>query len=58
MDRTKQKIQIVVTIHKILRNYLLQKKHKVAFKYKKAKYNKLKTLTLIVFTNTINSSPI
>ena len=34
------------------------KKSKVAFKYKKAKYKTFRTLTLIVFTNTFNYSPI
>ena len=55
MDRTKQEIQLVMTRHEILHNYLLQK-NRVAFKYKKAKYGKLKTFTLIVFTNTFNYS--
>ena len=36
MDRIKQELQIIVTRHKILLNYLLPKK--IAFKYKNAKY--------------------
>ena len=58
MDRTNQVKQSIVTRRELLHNYLLKKTNKVAFEYKKAKYHKLKTCTLIVFTNTFNYSPI
>ena len=45
-----------MTRHEILHNYLILQKYKVAFNYKKA--NLKKTLTLIVFTNTFDYSPI
>ena len=57
MDRTKQGIQLIMTRYEILHNYLILK-NKVAFRYKKTKYKKLKTFTLIMFTNTFNYSPI
>ena len=57
MDRTKQGIQLIMTRYEILHNYLIQK-NKVSFRYKKTKYKKLKTFTLIMFTNTFNYSPI
>ena len=57
-QRTKQDIQPVVTRHEILHNYLLPSPKKVAFRYKKPKYKKIKTFTLIVFTNTFNYSPL
>ena len=57
MDKSEQEIKLGVIRRGFLHTYLLQRT-KVTFKYKKVKYKKIKTLTLIVFTNTFNYSHI
>ena len=56
-DRTIQEIQSIVTRHEKLHNYLLQKKQG-CIQIQEANTKKFKMLTLIVFTNTFNYSPI